>query len=488
MATTISDDSIGIQIRNNIHRIIPVICDDVFEWIDQNGQSLSMKEFIYSLLAECYGECIMDMFRNKNIYHSISYFENIRNTNVNTYLHDKISEATQKKQIRLKGIVKDFLIAGDFPIIITTFGFPLIEKIFQEATGITSYSEWYNPSQRNDLPIIIKKDNPPVIYHIFGGETPYSWVYNEQTLLKFMHKLHDGDYSAKNLSNYLCTHNKHLLIIGSSFPDWLFRFLIYPISERNFGQTDGYWLSLNSIEDELDFFLARNKYHGQKNLQEMERIDHILNNAISKGATEKGMAKPTLRYNIFVSYKREKDSEERESILNRVIQILKKQGEVWLDVKEVSDGGNPYWANIKRAIIDDCNLFVPLVTGKYLNEFKNVGDWDVLNNIPCEQTLSDDANDGNVIQDLPPVVREAYYALQAKKARDKTCNPIRFCPIVIVDEKTKSAGNVEKTAKHKTKGISLPPDMFSEKTMQEYNDCSPKEFNLPQIIDDERIV
>lgn len=480
MAITISDNSIGKKISENVSDIIPVICDDIFEYIDSKGNSHSMAEFIHLLLADNYDGCYDKLFRDKNMYHAISYLENIEDTNVGPYIYKKITESIKNNKIRLKGVVKDFLVAGNFPLIVTTFGFPILENFFHKTTGIEPQTEWYNPSQRNDLPIIIKKDTPPVVYHLFGGETSDSWVYNEQTLLRFMHKLHDGDYSAKNLSNYLCTNKKQLLILGSTFPDWLFRFLIYPIYERNFGKTDGYWLSLNSIEDELDFFLARNKYHGQKDLQTMEQVDSILSNTIKEGDNMETL-KPTPKYKIFISYKREKDSEERRSVLNRVIQILKKQGDVWLDVNEVADAGNPYWANIKRAILNDCNLFVPLVTGKYMNEFKKIEDWDILNEIPCEQPLPDNANDNEKIQNLPPVVREIYYALQAKTTRNEECNPIRICPIVILDEKTKNAGNVEKIAIKRLNGIKLPTDTFREKTMEEYDDKDPKEFNLPQI-------
>ena len=121
MATTISDNSIGKKIRNNIHDIIPIICDDLFEYVDQDGHSHSMNELMHLFLADNYDECEKDVFLTKNTYHAISYLENIQNTNVASYLHNKISEAITNKQIKLKGVVKDFLIAGKFPLIITTF-------------------------------------------------------------------------------------------------------------------------------------------------------------------------------------------------------------------------------------------------------------------------------------------------------------------------------------------------------------------------------
>lgn len=483
MATTISDNKIDNKIRRNIADIIPIICDDMFEYIDDNGKICSLNEYVYSVLSEQYDDCDEELFKQKNTYHAISYLENRNETTVDNFLYKELSSAIKKGNIRLKGIVKDFLVSGSFPIVITTFGFTLIEEVFKKETNEQVFSEWYSITQRNDLPIITKPTmaNRVVVYHLFGGETFDSWVYNEQTLLKFMHKLHDGDYGAKNLSNYLCRNNKKLLILGSTFPDWLFRFLIYPIYEEKFGVTDGYWLSLNDIDDELDFFLARNKYHGKKDLQDMSHVDSILSNAIVREQSE-NLSAATKEYKIFVSYKRDYDSIENAKIISRVIKILEKQGKVWLDVNNVSDGGNPYWANIKRAIMHDCNVFVPLVTSKYIKEFNISDSWDELKAIPCIQPEGDNSNDAEVIQHLNPVVREAYYAIKAKEMRGSVDAPIKFCPIVIIDKEVQNAGCIEQIIKEKSGGVNMPTDIFSERTMEEHNDKNPKEFNLPNLI------
>lgn len=480
MKTRIFDNKIDSKIKSNLADIIPIICDDMFEYFDENGRVCSLNEYMFSLLSEQYDECDEKLFKEKNIYYAISYLENINETSVEQFLHNTLSTAIENGNIRLKGIVKDFLAVGIFPVVITTFGFTLLEGIFRKETNKQIFSEWYSIAQRNDLPIIAK-ENRIIVYHLFGGETPYSWVYNEQTLLKFMHKLHDGDYGAKNLSNYLCRNNKKLLILGSTFPDWLFRFLIYPIYEEKIGITDGYWLSLNSIDDELEFFLARNKYHGKMDLQNMNQIDSILNNAIIRNKVD-GQIDASKEYKIFISYKRDNDSAEGAKILNRVIDILKKQGQVWLDVSNVADGGNPYWANIKRAIMCDCNLFVPIVTNKYIKEFTMLNDWNELKTEQCKQAEGDDANDTEVIQHLKPVVREAYYAIKAKSIRGSGDTPIKFCPIVITDEEILNAGHVEKMIREKTGGINMPPDIFLERTMIEHDDNNPLEFNLPNIM------
>ena len=258
-------------------------------------------------------------------------------------------------------------------------------------------------------------------------------------------------------------------------------FRIYPIYEEKFGVTDGYWLSLNDIDDELEFFLARNKYHGKKDLQDMSHVDSILSNAIVREQSE-NLSAATKEYKIFVSYKRDNDSIENAKIISRVIKILEKQGKVWLDVNNVSDGGNPYWANIKRAIMYDCNVFVPLVTSKYIKEFNMSDSWDELKTIPCIQPEGDNSNDMEVIQHLNPVVREAYYAIKAKEIRGSVDAPIKFCPIVIIDKEIQNAGRFEQIIKEKSGDVNMPTDIFLERTMEEHNDKNPKEFNLPNLI------
>ena len=347
-------------------------------------------------------------------------------------------------------------------------------------------TEWYNPNRRNDLPIL-SHEKSRIVYHIFGGETPSSWVYNEQTLLKFMHSLHsergeeeeddDDDDIPSGLAivDDLCLkpgneEAKSLLVMGSSLPDWLFRFFVYPMYENELKEVKGYWLSLDDIEEELDFFLERNNYTGQTNLRNWNRVETILAEAVPEEIEH--VANESQKPKIFVSYKREVDNLQKEEEIQRVIDILCRQGVVWLDTQEVSDGGNAYWANIKNAVMN-CDIFVPIVTERYIEEYLDAED---VSQITPEVFINADnsnANDNSRVIDLKPVLREAFYAI----AYGKKCSPI-----VIYNEKTNlNAGSVEAIAKDNNDPHNLPLCIFGEHTLLLHDDKKPVFFKLPNI-------
>ena len=134
MKTRINDNKIDSKIKSNLADIIPVICDDMFEYFDENGRVCSLNEYMFSLLSEQYDDCDEKLFKEKNIYYAISYLENINETSVDKFLHNALSVAIENGNIRLKGVVREFLITGTFPVVITTFGFTLLEDIFRKET------------------------------------------------------------------------------------------------------------------------------------------------------------------------------------------------------------------------------------------------------------------------------------------------------------------------------------------------------------------
>lgn len=155
--------------------------------------------------------------------------------------------------------------------------------------------------------------------------------------------------------------------------------------------------------------------------------------------------------NIFISYKREKEGNELKKKLDRAITLLKKQGNVWLDIEEVADGGNEYWKNIKNAV-RNCDIFVPLITSAYLEEYRDSPNLDKFSD---EYGIND--NDSEEVETLKPVLREAYYAISLKKSP---------CPIVIVDSVSKDnnsnldGGIVERIANSKNDSRNLPLSIF----------------------------
>ena len=286
------------QLKNELNRIVPIVCDDMFEYVkSEEDTPISLKEFIsVSLEPDDYSE-LYDTLKNK-YYYGISQYEMKNEDNYSSFIYNTVKGGVDNGRIRLKECVREFLVKGKFPLIITTFAFPVIETCLEKELGQeqkdTVKSIYYNIDARNDLPLVFAKRYNHYVYHIFGGERHDRWVYNEQTLLQYMYALQNADIGAKNLASYICpTDNvtRLLLVMGSILPDWLFRFLVYPIYKDNLS-VGGFWISAQDTAQELKAFLLRNKYKFPKT----NNIPNILHNAITEREVHK-VSGP----NIFVS-------------------------------------------------------------------------------------------------------------------------------------------------------------------------------------------
>lgn len=447
------------QLKEELGRIIPVVCDDMFEYVkSENSIPIPLKEYICMRLEPSGDAELFDTINN-NFYYGISQYESKNRKSFSSFIYDSIQSAKEQGRIRLKECVRDFLVKGDFPLIITTFPFELIEDIIHKGEGenVDTCSIYYDIDSRNDMPIILRK-NRHIVYHLFGGKSKNRWVYNEQSLLRYMYALQNTDIGAKNLVSYINNGNKdmyQLLVMGSVLPDWLFRFLVYPIYKDNLKDTGGFWIPAKNTEQELRAFLERNNYIFPK---DTDNVSDILHKAIDVNGLNSGSKSPKT---IFVSYKRD-SSDER---LNRLIDLLKMYGIVWIDKEKVADGGNRYWRNIKKAI-NLTDLFIPLVTEEYQDVFiKEKCDFEnLLQFNPYANEDEENANDSVQIQNLPPILRESYYAIALKK---------KVCPIVL-SSNSGDLGRIEKLARD---GI-LPTYLFSEINMLLYDDENPIELNI----------
>lgn len=405
------------QLKEGLGRIIPVVCDDMFEYVEsENSIPIPLKKYICMRLEPSDDAELFDTINN-NFYYGISQYESKNRKSFSSFIYDSIQSAKEQGCIRLKECVRDFLVKGDFSLIITTFPFELIEDIIHKGEGenVDTCSIYYDIDSRNDMPIVLRK-NRHVVYHLFGGKSCNRWVYNEQSLLQYMYALQNTDIGAKNLVSYINNGNKdmyQLLVMGSVLPDWLFRFLVYPIYKDNLKETGGFWISEKNTEQELKAFLERNQYRFPEST---DNVSDILYKAI--GEKEHNTVSQKTK-TIFVSYKRD-SSDER---LNRLIDLLKMYGVVWKDTEKVADGGNRYWRNIKKAI-NLIDVFIPLVTNEYKKVFmKEKYDFEnLLQLYPYTNEDENNANDSVQIQNLPPILREAYYAIALKK---------KVCPIVL---------------------------------------------------------
>lgn len=461
----IHDDMVGDYIRIFTNKIVPIICDDMFEVYDEkSGTSYSISDFV----CENYrvDDNIAKAIRS-NFYYGMTLLKQLQ-VDYSSVLYDALNKKYKAGDLRLRRTVQDFLQHGNFPLIVTTFGFRVIED------SLTGYEpRWFNPRKRNDIPFMY--NNSRIVYHIFGGDEYSHWVYNEQKMLEFVHALHSGDYGAKGLSNYLCGFKrdnsdiKQPLVIGSSLPDWLFRFFMYPLYGDKLKNANGYWLSLSEIEKGLDLFLSRNEFKGQANLRSGNLVDSIIRKATIDCECATDTPAPGKKI-IFVSYKR-KDGKTPEKV-NRIVEIIGNQGyDVWIDTEELVFN-DLYWFKIKRAI-QSCDIFMPLITDTYLEAFNNSGNVELLtkeNKIAEVNVAGQKTNDPKIVCDLPPIAREAYYAIAYNKPS---------YPVILKDEGL-DVTSIEKVFSSNDKCV-LPESIFGEngaKNYPIYDDKNPDFFTF----------
>lgn len=117
------------QLKNELNRIVPIICDDMFEYIKPEENSpISLKEFIsISLEPGDYSE-LYKTLKNK-FYYGVSQYEKMNEDNYSSFIYNAVNEAVNDGRIKLKECVREFLVRGKFPLIITTFAFPVIEEV-----------------------------------------------------------------------------------------------------------------------------------------------------------------------------------------------------------------------------------------------------------------------------------------------------------------------------------------------------------------------
>lgn len=467
-------------------KVVPIICDDMLEYIEDSGDIIPFREFICRYCWDEKSKGISQEEKDKivtaiqnNFYYGMTLLEN-KSRRFRSSLYQKIAKAVSTERLRIIPKIKEFLRKANFSMIITTIGFEeVFNGIFPEGS---KKARWYNPSGKNDIPLYEDNSNH-FIYHIFGGEHSDKWVYNEQTLITFMHALHSVDYGAKNLINYLngnsCDpdNTKRLFVMGSILPDWIFRFLVYPMYKEKISEVGGYWISLNNLDESLDYFLDRNNYEVEKKC--IGTIDSfseelIDNTPLLGSGTDKGIA--------FVSYRRN-DIElggisywvDNDSIFHRILEHLENHGyKVWVDMENTRPADTAYWAKIKAAI-EKCQCFVPIVTNSYIEAFKgqlykgNDMNWELfLSDNPITNPKNDNHNDSEDVQRLKPIVRETYYAL--------SFNHCKFLSLVILGNGI-NVGSVDDWAKDETNHICLPPRIFADRTLVEYD------INNPPIIE-----
>ena len=251
--------------------IVPIIGEDTIVYIDKDsGKGIPFQEFVLGEFQKKYPRVAVDdaalISMKERGYYGLSLLSQYYNEQ-GRFLDDFMDFVSKNAScIKLKDEVLDFLVTFNFPIIITTICFDIIEQ--QLKGRIESYkSIWYRLNKENStLP-------SRCVYHIFGQAKDGSkWVSDEDLLLTFLLSHNHKEYGATGLTDFLKENEKKLFVLGCNLPNWLFRFLWQPIQTKDNGESKtkkGYWINKEKPEDSFENFLKKKNFSADEQLKEI---------------------------------------------------------------------------------------------------------------------------------------------------------------------------------------------------------------------------
>ncbi len=357
-----------VKKRNSI---VPIIGDDVIVYKGKDTlEEIPFQEFILREFQKKYPHVEVpdsDIVSMKERgYYGLSlmsqYYER-------RFLDDYMAFVDDNRScIKLRDEVLDFLVTFNFPIIITTLCFDIIEQ--QLRGKLEDYkSIWYSPNKKNDNEL-----RSGYVYHIFGQAKDGSkWVFDEDMLLTFLLSHNSKENGAVGLVEYLKENEKKLFVLGCNLPNWLFRFLWQPTQvgrSDNSKTTQGYWINKEKPEDSFENFLKK------KNFSADEQVKEILVDAtkqfreeLEREAEERtSMIDAEEHFDVFISYA----SEDRQ-IATAIFEALKNMNvKAWYDDRGKGEitPGQKYWERIENGIRHSAH-FMPIITGNWMQKLTN---------------------------------------------------------------------------------------------------------------------
>lgn len=369
--------------------IIPVIGEDAIEYCFQ-GKVCSFQHFLIKKFIKGFPKLnTSDLMRYTQEYNEKEikqqeygyYWQSVLRRNFNAYYDGDlfldqyirfVKDAMERGELRIKPLVKSFLSAFAFPLIITTLCFRIIEKdLIRNTTGDRKYAIlnyqtiWYEGKKEVKVP-----DN--CVFHIFGEAADgKEWVCDEDKLLEFLHLLNNEGSSPEELTCYISEQQKRLFVLGCHLPNWLFRFLWYPIhhNSREKNSKQGYWINQDKVADDFESFLNGIKYLSDND------VDELLGNAVVRLEEERKQNVMVMQneemkeehYDVFISY-----AGEDRAIVEKIDGVLRSNGlNPWFDERGGGEIkiGDRYWNNIQRGIELSFH-YMPIITSNFVRKMQ----------------------------------------------------------------------------------------------------------------------
>lgn len=386
------------EIKKKQDRIVPIIGDECFVGYSNDAQTfVPLQQWLAEKLLGSKSKVKKKMKEKifSEGYHGLDLlhkeYKRVFPGELPALYKNKISNiiknGLEEKCLCLRKDVKNFLIAGQFEVVITTCPFNILKKEIDSGDRqyiISSFSPKISMAEAT-----LKL---PAIYQIFG-KFENDYVSGESELLEYLHFLNQTDtekgYGASQLVKYLKDKENDnnglalLMPIGcSNLPNWIFRFLWYPLfRQRSNYRSDkqgGIWCKHSDNEDFYQFLidydfrtfskptdvLAEEQNGGDAVLIQ---LTEALNDKAKKMeeymvSTLKMQFPNEGEYDLFISY-----SSDDEEFVKKIHKILTSccDVKVWMDNR--IKGGDAYWDSIQYGI-EHSHKYLFVITESYLKK------------------------------------------------------------------------------------------------------------------------
>lgn len=291
-------------------------------------------------------------------YSQLVYDPNIRKYKGNIY--NIIDQVLNQMKLTPSDIIVKLLSTRKFPFVITTSFAPVIENVMRDVFGDINVLQFRNDARRDmkagEGDIASERDlSKPTVFYMFGKHSyeKERYAVTETDFMVFCKSW----LAEQNVPKVLATaiKKRSLLCLGSSYSDWLLRFIWYSMRSKVEDLRSSVVVS-HYVEPTLEEFLKRIEASIQRDPK--EAINQIVERIRIREAqlTTRNNDVPQFEYDIFISYSR-KD----EFVVDKLRSSLESIGlNVWFDRTNIDEAQD--WMEEISHGIRTSRLFVPILS------------------------------------------------------------------------------------------------------------------------------
>jgi hypothetical protein len=353
-------------------RVIPILGPDLLSIQQPGGEKLLLR-FAAERLAERLSIPVVNMPQDDGLNQVVCRYLGKGGRREDIY--PQLRRVMKDLQLPTPEPLKKLAQIRHFNLYVTmTFDLLLEQALNEERFGGTPKTETlaYAPNNVQDLTCEMAKLERPTVYHLLGrlSASP-DYAITEEDTLEFLYSMQAEAKRPHLLFDEL--KNKNLLIIGSSFPDWLVRFFIrIAKSGRLSTPRDAREILVDERlrqDKSLVLFLQHFSYRTQffEGGGAAEFVDEFLSRYKERypadepvspdSETRADKSVPDMQPgSIFLSY-----ASEDVAAVRKIRDALEGVGlDVWFDKRQL-EWGDKFDEKIKRNI-RDCSFFAPVIS------------------------------------------------------------------------------------------------------------------------------